>query len=113
MRIFIGTSLDGVQCVEFKNLISRLFHKHGFAFHSYYTISGKSCGLLCLERLKLLQGDPVINEFANSIEESETVSKILGDFSHHMLLEVWFETKNQPQSLQKAVEKEQAQVSDH
>jgi hypothetical protein len=46
-----------------------------------------------LERLKLLQSDPLINEFAISIKEPETVSRFLRNFSYkttHMLREVNF-----------------------
>jgi hypothetical protein len=35
-----------------------------------------------LERLKLLQSDPLVNEFAISIKEPETVSRFLGNFSY-------------------------------
>jgi len=34
-----------------------------------------------LERLKLLQGDPLVNEFSISVKEPETVSRFLGYFS--------------------------------
>ena len=46
-----------------------------------------------LERLKLLQSDPLINEFAISIQEPETVSSFLGNFSYkttQMLREINF-----------------------
>jgi len=39
-------------------------------------------GIDKLERLKLLQCDPVINEFDISVREPETVSRFLGTFSH-------------------------------
>jgi hypothetical protein len=39
-------------------------------------------GIDKLERLKLLQNDPLINEFAISIKEPETVSRFLGNFSY-------------------------------
>jgi hypothetical protein len=35
-----------------------------------------------LERLKLLQGDPLISEFDISVKEPETVSRFLGNFSY-------------------------------
>ena len=35
-----------------------------------------------MERLKLLQGDPLINEFDISVKEPETVSRFLGNFSY-------------------------------
>jgi hypothetical protein len=46
-----------------------------------------------LERLKLLQSDPLIREFSNSVKEPETVSLILGNFNYkttQMLREVNF-----------------------
>jgi len=50
-------------------------------------------GIDKLERLKLLQSDPLINEFNISIKEPETGSRFLGNFSYkttHMLREVNF-----------------------
>ena len=50
-------------------------------------------GIDKLERLKLLQGDPQINEFGISGREPETVSRFLGNFSFkttQMLREVNF-----------------------
>ena len=35
-----------------------------------------------LERLKLLQGDPLVNEFDILVKEPETVSRFLGNFSY-------------------------------
>jgi hypothetical protein len=35
-----------------------------------------------LERLKLLQGDPLVSEFGISVKEPETVSRFLGNFNH-------------------------------
>jgi len=39
-------------------------------------------GIDKLERLKLLQGDPLITKFDISVKEPETVSRFLGNFSH-------------------------------
>jgi hypothetical protein len=39
-------------------------------------------GIDKLERLKLLQSDPLINEFDISVKEPETVSRFLGNFSY-------------------------------
>jgi len=39
-------------------------------------------GIEELERLKLLQGDPLVSEFDISVKEPETVSRILGNFSY-------------------------------
>ncbi len=50
-------------------------------------------GIDKLERLKLLQSDPLIKEFAISIKEPETVSRFLGNFSYkttQMLREINF-----------------------
>ena len=50
-------------------------------------------GIDKLERLKLLQSDPLVNEFNISIKEPETVSRFLGNFSYkttHMLREINF-----------------------
>jgi len=46
-----------------------------------------------LEQLKLLQSDPLVNEFAISIKKPETVSRFLGNFSYkttQMLREINF-----------------------
>ncbi len=56
-------------------------------------LCGNFIGIDKLERLKLLQSDPLINEFAISIKEPETVSRFLGNFSYkttHMLREITF-----------------------
>ena len=56
-------------------------------------LCGNLIGIDKLERLKLLQSDPVINEFDISIREPETVSRFLGHFSHktiQMLREINF-----------------------
>jgi hypothetical protein len=43
---------------------------------------GHFIGIDKLERLKLLQGDPLVNEFDISVKEPETVSRFLGNFSY-------------------------------
>ena len=45
-------------------------------------LCGNLIGIDKLERLKLLQSDPLVNEFAISIKEPETVSRFLGNFSY-------------------------------
>jgi hypothetical protein len=35
-----------------------------------------------LERIKLLQGDPLVEAFGISVKEPETVSRFLGNFNH-------------------------------
>jgi hypothetical protein len=45
-------------------------------------LSGYFIGIDKLERLKLLQGDPLVREFGISVKEPETVSRFLGNFSH-------------------------------
>ena len=61
--------------------------------HIKTVLCGNFIGIDKLERLKLLQSDPLINEFAISIKEPETVSRFLGNFSYkttHMLREINF-----------------------
>ncbi len=59
--------------------------------HIKTMLCGNIVGIDKLERLKLLQCDPLINEFNISIKEPETVSRFLGNFSYkttHMLREI-------------------------
>jgi hypothetical protein len=61
--------------------------------HIKTMLCGNFIGIDKLERLKLLQSDPLINEFAISIKEPETVSRFLGNFSYkttQMLREINF-----------------------
>ena len=61
--------------------------------HIKTMLCGNFIGIDKLEWLKLLQSDPLINEFAISIKEPETVSRFLGNFSYkttHMLREINF-----------------------
>jgi hypothetical protein len=61
--------------------------------HIKTMLCGNFIGIDKLERLKLLQSDPLIDEFAISIKEPETVSRFLGNFSYkitHMLREINF-----------------------
>jgi hypothetical protein len=50
--------------------------------HIKTTLCGHFIGIDKLERLKLLQGDPLVNEFDISVKEPDTVSRFLGNFSH-------------------------------
>ena len=50
--------------------------------HIKTTLCGHFIGIDKLERLKLLQGDPLVNEFEISVKEPDTVSRFLGNFSH-------------------------------
>jgi hypothetical protein len=50
--------------------------------HIKTMLCGNFIGIDKLERLKLLQSDPLVNEFAISIKEPETVSRFLGNFSY-------------------------------
>jgi len=50
--------------------------------HIKTMLCGNFIGIDKLERLKLLQSDPLINEFDISIKEPETVSRFLGNFSY-------------------------------
>jgi len=61
--------------------------------HIKTMLCGNFIGIDKLERLKLLQSDPLINEFDISIKEPETVSRFLGNFSYkttQMLREINF-----------------------
>jgi hypothetical protein len=61
--------------------------------HIKTMLCGNFIGIDKLERLKLLQRDPLVNEFNISIKEPETVSRFLGNFSYkttHMLREINF-----------------------
>lgn len=61
--------------------------------HIKTILCGNFIGIDKLERLKLLQNDPLINEFDISIKEPETVSRFLGNFSYkttQMLREINF-----------------------
>jgi hypothetical protein len=56
--------------------------------HIKTILRGKYVGIEKLERLKLLQSDPLVNEVSILIKEPETVSRFLGNFSykHHLNL---------------------------
>ncbi len=61
--------------------------------HIKTMLCGNFIGIDKLERLKLLQSDPLVNEFNISIKEPETVSRFLGNFSYkttHILREINF-----------------------
>ena len=61
--------------------------------HIKTMLCGNFVGIDRLERLKLLQSDPLIKEFAISIKEPEPVSCFLGNFSYkttHMMREINF-----------------------
>ncbi len=49
--------------------------------HIKTMLCGHFIGIDKLERLKLLQSDPLVNEFNISIKQPETVSRFLGNFS--------------------------------
>jgi len=50
--------------------------------HIKTMLCGHFIGIEKLERLKLMQGDPLISEFDISVKEPETVSRFLGNFSY-------------------------------
>jgi hypothetical protein len=50
--------------------------------HIKTMLCGHFIGMDKLERLKLLQGDPLITEFDIFVKEPETVSRFLGNFSY-------------------------------
>ena len=61
--------------------------------HIKTMLCGNFIGIDKLERLKLLQNDPLVSEFNISIKEPETVSRFLGNFSYkttYMLREINF-----------------------
>ena len=67
--------------------------------HIETMLCGNFVGIDKLERLNLLQSDPLINEFATSIKEPETVSRFLGNFScqtTQMLREINFKVFKKP-----------------
>jgi hypothetical protein len=49
--------------------------------HIKTMLCGNFIGIDKLERLKLLQSDPLVKEFGISVKEPETVSRFLGNFS--------------------------------
>jgi len=76
--------------------------------HIKTMLYGNFIGIDKPERLKLLQSDPLIDEFAILIKEPETVSRFLGNFSYkttHMLREIKFKVfrkllrKSKPKSI--------------
>jgi len=50
--------------------------------HIKTMLCGHYIGIDRLERIKLLQGDPLIETFEISVKEPETVSRFLGNFNH-------------------------------
>ena len=61
--------------------------------HIQTLLCGNFIGSDRLERLKLLQGDPLVREYSIAVKESETVSRFLSNFSYkttQMLREVNF-----------------------
>jgi len=61
--------------------------------HIQTLLCGNFLGIDKLERLKLLQGDPLVREYSISVREPETVARFLSNFSYkttQMLREVNF-----------------------
>lgn len=50
--------------------------------HIKTMLCGHYIGIDRLERIKLLQGDPLVEAFEISVKEPETVSRFLGNFNH-------------------------------
>jgi hypothetical protein len=50
--------------------------------HIKTVLCGNLIGIDKLERLKLLQGDPLVKEFGVLVKEPETVSRFLSNFNH-------------------------------
>jgi hypothetical protein len=78
--------------------------------HIKTMLCGNFVGIDKLERLKLLQSDPLINEFNILIKEPETVSRFFGELSATKQPDA---ERNKLQGLQKAAEKKQAQSHHH
>jgi hypothetical protein len=67
--------------------------------HIKTMLCGHFIGIDKLERLKLLQGNPLVNEFDISVKEPETVSRFLSTFSYkttHMFSEIKFKVFKKP-----------------
>jgi hypothetical protein len=61
--------------------------------HIQTLLCGNFIGIDKLERLKLLQGDPLVREYSIAVKEPETVSRFLGNFNYkttQMLREIYF-----------------------
>ncbi len=78
--------------------------------HIKTMLCGNFIGIDKLERLKLLQSDPLVNEFNISIKEPETVSRFSGKFQLQNNPDA---ERNQFQGLQKAAEKEKTKIHNH
>ena len=62
--------------------------------HIKTMLCGHYIGIDRLERIKLLQGDPLVEAFEISVKEPETVSRFLGNFNHkttQMMREINFQ----------------------
>jgi hypothetical protein len=92
-----------------RNHIKTLLCGH-FALRPY------GIGIDRLERIRLLQGNPLVEAFEISVRDPETVSWFLGNFNHkttQILLEACYAKGNQFPGLQKAVEKEKTKIYYH
>ncbi len=56
--------------------------------HIKTMLCGHFIGIDKLERLKLLQNDPLVNEFDICVKEPETVSRFLGNFTFRKRLNI-------------------------
>ncbi len=64
--------------------------------HIKTMLCGHFIGIDKLERLKLLQNDPLVNEFDISVKEPETVSRFLGNFGNDSNLLIVFYVQIMP-----------------
>ncbi len=79
-------------------------------------LCGHFIGINRLERIKLLQGDPLVEAFGISVKEPETISRFLGNFNHkttQMLLEECYVKKHQFQSFKKVAYQKQVKIHHH
>ena len=84
--------------------------------HIKTMLCGHFIGIDRLERIKLLQGDPLVEAFGISVKEPETVSRFLGNFNFkttQMMLEECYATRHQFQSFQKVACQKQVKIHHH
>ena len=84
--------------------------------HIKTMLCGHFIGIDRLERIKLLQGDPLVEAFGISVKEPETVSRFLGNFNFkttQMILEECYATRHKFQGFQKVACQKQVKIHHH
>jgi len=84
--------------------------------HIKTMLCGHFIGIDRLERIKLLQGDPLVEAFGISVKEPETVSRFLGNFNFkttQMMLEECYATRHKFQGFQKVAFQKQVKIHHH